>query len=108
MTTADVSTSPTMGSMDSITMNVSCNYFKSQFNSTISPDICDIVVFAGGGVVLLLLFVGILLFCIFCCSKRSRGRNHQGTVQRTKPLVTTQATSWFTNSLTSKNPMLKL
>ena len=78
-----------------------CKYFTSRFNSTYGPDDCAIGVFAAGGA---LIVIACILMCvaILCCGYK-RQRKQKGDKRRTKPLITTQAASWFTNSLTSNN-----
>ena len=78
-----------------------CNYFSSGFKLD-DPDPCAYGVFAGAGalviIAIVLMCVGFIKFCSCCCKQQRRDR----TVIRTKPLITTQAASWFTSSLTSK------
>ena len=90
--TTNATSSPTMSPTP-------CKYITSIFNSTFELDDCAKGVFAGVGT---LVVIAIALMCLgicCCCCKQHRKRRSE---QRTKPLVATQAASWFTSSLTSK------
>ena len=82
-----------------------CKYFTNITNNypNATLDACAIGVFAaaGGGAIVL---IALYLMCIGigCCCWKSSKRKSRTRVQRGKPLATSQATSWFTSSLTSK------